>query len=174
MYPRLLGLISDERNLRLAWDYLRRRGGHAPGPNGRTYADYSEKEVWQLLRHLRDQIRGQTYRPEPGKPGRQPKEDGNGYRKIMLLNVEDRVVERAVVQILQPLFDPDFDDRSFGGRPCRGPLSALAAAEALVTVEGRRILVGQDLRNAFDSVLLKRLMQVLQPVAYQHRTYLRL
>jgi hypothetical protein len=80
---------------------------------------------------------------------------------LVLQNIEDRVVQRAIVTILQPLLDPLFDERSFGFRPQRGSLHALAHVERLTLDERRRVWVLEDLRDAFLHVPLQRLLQVV-------------
>src|SRR5207249_3057897 len=87
---------------------------------------------------------------------------GRGGRPLVLSNVEDRVVERAVVSILQPLLDPQFDDRSFGYPPRRGMQHALAQAERHVPKEQRRVWLTEDAKDAFLNVPLSRLLQVVR------------
>ena len=85
-----------------------------------------------------------------------------GQRWITLLNIFDRVAQRAVLQIVQPLLDPCFDPGSFGGRPRRSHLQALARAERLTLDEERTIWITADLRDAFGSVPLRRLRDLLR------------
>ena len=64
--PTLLARVADARTLRLAWTHLAERGGPAPGPDGRRFADYTAAEVWDLCRCLAEAIRAAgTYRPGP-------------------------------------------------------------------------------------------------------------
>jgi hypothetical protein len=111
--PFLLSRIADPRTLRDAWDHLARQGGQAPGPNGLRYTDLSTAEAWELCRCLARALRDGTYHP-----GRQQvcwieKGAGRNKRPLVLQNIEDRVVQRAIVTILQPLLDPLFDERRF-------------------------------------------------------------
>ena len=136
--PDLLGWIADARTLRLAWDHLARNGGHAPGPNGLRYPDLNCAEVWDLCRCLGGVIRGGTYGRGGERVKMVSKGAGRGERPLVLGNIEDCVVERAVASVLQPLLDPLFDDRSLGYRPGRSHLKALAEAERLTLQERRR------------------------------------
>ena len=77
-------------------------------------------------------------------------------------SVEARVVQRAAVEVLQPLLDPLFDPRSFGYRPGKGPLRALAAAEALYAARGLGAWVSADIRGAFPGVPVGRLPAVVR------------
>src|ERR1019366_4129 len=90
------------------------------------------------------------------------KTSGNGTRQLTLLDLFDRVVQRAAVQILQPLLDPLFLPFSLGFRPNRDREHALARAEALAVTERRWCWVVEDLRNAFDLVPQRRLLNVVK------------
>ena len=76
-------------------------------------------------------------------------------------SVEDRVVARAAVEVLQPLLDPRFDPRSFGYRPKKGPLRALATAEKLYRDHNLGVWVSVDIKNAFPSAPTGRLLGVI-------------
>lgn len=156
--PLLMRRLADARTLRSAADDLRRSGGKAPGPNGNRLDDLGDDGLWSLCRSLAEAIRAGTYRPGPERRIQVPKEDG-GFRQLTLRNIEDRVVGRALVRILQPLLDPQFGPFSFGFRPRRGCLAALAAA--LACAESRRATwwLCADLHKAFDTVPFARLMQ---------------
>jgi hypothetical protein len=160
--PQLFDRIADERTLRAAWDFLARNGGRSPGPNQHRYNDYTSAEVWGLCRCLRDILRNGTYQPGPERLVWIDKDSGNGRRPIALMNIEDRVVQRAIVQILQPVLDRLFDDRSNGYRPGRGPLNALAQAESLATSARRWVWVAEDIRDAFCHVPTARLLQIMR------------
>jgi len=160
--PQLFSWITDERNLRVAWDYLAAYGGQSPGPNGLRYADLAEHEVWSLMRCLRDAIRASIYHPGPIRRIRIPKLSGSGHRIIALQNIEDRVVARAIVQIIQPILDPKFDAASFGYRPGLSRTHAVATAEMHVTSARLTCWIVDDGRDAFDQISRNRLLDVLK------------
>jgi len=159
--PQLLHLAADTRSLRNAWDDLRHLGGQAPGPNGLSYSDLSQTEVWPLLRTLNSAIHGDSYRHGPDRKVRHPKSSGTGTRTLRLSNIEDRVVAKAILQTIQPALDLTFDDRSHGYRPGRGREHALHEATQL-TAHGLQVWVVEDIRDAFDHVPQQRLLQILQ------------
>jgi hypothetical protein len=80
----------------------------------------------------------------------------------VITNVEDRVVQRAAVLILQPLLDPLFDARSFGYRPRVGHFHALATAEVSSIGEQRRFWLVEDVQDAFRNIPVQRLLQVVK------------
>lgn len=160
--PHLRDWIADTRTLRQARDYLARRGGRAPGPDGVRYRDLNDRETWQWMRFCRAALRSGAYQPGPERVVHVPKASGSGTRPLVLQNITDRVVQRAAVEILQPLLDPLFDARSFGFRPGRGVRQALAAADATAAASGMWWWVTADIAVAFQAVPVARLLQVVR------------
>jgi hypothetical protein len=160
--PSLLFRASHEKVLRLSWDYLQEHGGQAPGPDGLRYDDPTEPQLWRLLRDVRDGIRAGTYVPDEERVRWIAKGPGRGRRPLVIQSIVDRVVQRALVEITQPLVDPRFDARSFGFRPRRSALDALALAEHLFLAERRRVWVTADVKDAFLRVPLPRLFGVVR------------
>ena len=159
--PSLLGFISDERTLFAAWQHTAAHGGTAPGPDGCRYDEFTVNEVWKWCRATREEIRAGEYTPGEESVHRIPKSSGGGFRELVLQSIFDRVGQRAVVETLQPLLDPLFDRRSFGYRPKKGPLRALATAERLYKSGKKGVWVSVDIRNAFPSVPIGRLLGVV-------------
>jgi Reverse transcriptase (RNA-dependent DNA polymerase) len=151
---------TDERMLRVAYDHLVR---HATTSGIENIRDRLGREQcrWELCRGLRDTLRARTYAPADEKLVEIPKASGRGMRTIVVQDPDDRLIQRAILQTIQPVLDPFFDERSFGFRPRRGRELALAVAEQLVTV-GARAVVTVDIKNAFASVPLPRLVQVVR------------
>jgi hypothetical protein len=160
--PHLFERIADTRTMRAAWDFLARQGGQAPGPDRHRYRDYTTSEVWDLARCLARAVRAGTYRPSPERIHWIDKGSGRGRRPIVLMNIADRVVQRAIVLILQPVLDPLFDARSFGYRPKISHLHALALAERLTLSRRRPVWAIDDLQDAFRHVPVPRLFQVVR------------
>jgi hypothetical protein len=140
---------------------LAAHGGQAPGPNGLTYQDLDEAAIWQLCQHLARVIKSGTYKPSRDRKVKIPKRDGVHFRTLRLQNIEDRVVQRAIVQIVQPLLDPRFSDRSHGFRPRRNRVHALAQAEHLASTQHHWVWLTEDLRDAFEHVPHGRLLNLL-------------
>lgn len=158
---KLFEAISDERNLKAAFEHLDSHGGRAPGPDGRTYGDYNEDEAWELCRALRNSLRSGDYRRGLLRSVKIPK-TGGGERTLELPNIADRVVARGMAQILAPVFEPTFSDCSFGFRAGRGRMHALAAAQHVTLREERLDWVIADIRNAFHQIPHARLADVLK------------
>jgi RNA-directed DNA polymerase len=114
-------------------------------------------DIAQTIEHLRThwaQIRQQllqgSYRPSPVRRVTTPKPDG-GQRELGIPTVTDRLIQQALLQVLQPLIDPTFSEHSYGFRPGRRAHDAVKAAQAYVQ-SGRRVVVDVDLEKFFDRV----------------------
>ena len=114
-------------------------------------------DIAQTIEHLRthwSQIRQQllqgNYRPNPVRRVAIPKPDG-GQRELGIPTVTDRLIQQALLQVLQPLIDPTFSEHSYGFRPGKRAHDAVKAAQAYVQ-SGRRVVVDVDLEKFFDRV----------------------
>jgi RNA-directed DNA polymerase len=130
-------------------------------------AGVDDLDIGQTIEHLRthwSQIRRQllrgTYRPSPVRRVTIPKPDG-GQRELGIPTVTDRLIQQALLQVLQPLIDPTFSEHSYGFRPGRRAHDAVKAAQAYVQ-SGRRVVVDVDLEKFFDRVNHDILMDRLQ------------
>ena len=156
----LPSLISDERNLIAAIDYLRSHGGGAAGVDGNRLIDLGRIEAWGLARDLRDRLCEGDYQRGPLLRCRFPKSGRPGVRTVYVANRDDRIVARAAVQIVVPLLEPFVADGVQSWRR-RGAQRALARAIVTTKAAGQRVWITEDLRNAFDEVGRERLCQVL-------------
>lgn len=154
-------------NLQLAWRMVRRnvpryRRARSAGPDGVSLADF-ERQMPRSLRLLQQALREETYVPRP--PGRfsLPRQ-GAPPRILARLNVEDRIAQRAALQVLAPLWEEIFLPCSFGYRPGRSVEMALEAVRNL-REQGRRWALHGDVAACFDrldhDILRKRLRRTL-------------
>ncbi len=154
---RLMEQVADSANLNAAWKRVRENGG-APGIDGITVAAFLEyaKPRSEALR--RELLEG-SYRPSPLRRVKIPKPAG-GERNLSIPTVQDRVVQQAILQVLQPILDPSFSEHSYGFRPGRSAHQAVAAAQAYIQ-DGYDWVVDFDLEAFFDRVHHDRLMSRL-------------
>ena len=121
----------------------------APGVDGMTIDDARDylREHWP---DIRSQLLDGTYQPQPVKRVEIPKPDG-GVRKLGVPCVVDRLIQQAVLQVLQERWDPTFSEHSYGFRPGRSAHQAVAQAQRYVA-EGYNVVVDLDLEKFFDRV----------------------
>ena len=154
----LLMAALTRENLQQAWKRVRANKG-AAGVDGRDIPETARylQTAWP---EIRDQLLQGTYRPSPVRRVTIPKPDG-GERELGIPTVTDRLIQQALLQILQPILDPTFSEYSFGFRPGRSAQEAVVRAQAYVQ-SGRRIVVDVDLEKFFDRVNHDILMGRLQ------------
>src|SRR5271163_240092 len=144
----LMEEVCDGENLQSAWKRVRRNQG-SPGVDGMTIDDATGylREHWPSTR---SQLLDGTYRPQPVKRVEIPKPDG-GIRKLGVPCVVDRLIQQALLQVLQERWDPTFSEHSYGFRPGRSAHQAVAQAQRYVA-EGYNVVVDLDLEKFFDRV----------------------
>jgi hypothetical protein len=98
----------------------------------------------------RAQLLAGTYQPQPVKR-QEIRKPGGGIRQLGIPTVLDRMIQQAILQVLQPRFDPTFSEHSYGFRPGRRAHDAVLAAQRYIQ-EGRRVVVDVDLEKFFDRV----------------------
>jgi RNA-directed DNA polymerase len=144
----LMEEVTHRDNLNRAYRRVMANKG-APGVDGLTVdelAGWIAEHKPELIAALLDG----TYQPQPVRGVEIPK-PGGGVRQLGIPTVVDRLVQQALLQVLDPLWDPTFSDSSFGFRPGRSAHQALAQASRYVA-EGRAIVVDLDLEKFFDRV----------------------
>ncbi len=121
----------------------------APGPDGMTT---TELRSWLHVRwpEVRARLYAGTYRPQPVRRVFIPKPGGK-VRSLGVPTVLDRLIQQALLQVLTPIFDPEFSERSFGFRPGRSAHQAVEAAREAIA-SGHAFVVDLDLESFFDRV----------------------
>ena len=146
--------------LQRAWVMVRRNNG-APGIDKTTLAEAEQYGVSRLLGELVSELRGKTYRPLPARRVFIPKPGTTEQRPLSIPAVRDRIVQAAVKIVLEPVFEADMADCSFGFRPKRSPHDAL---QVLIdeSWRGRRWVVETDIASCFSAIPHGKLMQAVE------------
>lgn len=130
-----------------AWCIVAKNDG-APGVDGMSIDDIEDPEA--LVAALREELRTKTYRPQPVLRTYIPKPDGR-LRPLGIPAIRDRVVQTAVLLILEPIFEADFTDSSFGFRPGKSAHQAIDAIRQHLAA-GLRNVYDADLQGYFDTI----------------------
>ena len=140
--------VVSRANLMAALKRVRANKGSA-GVDGMTTEELGPHLMTTWPR-LREELLAGRYRPHPVKRVAIPK-NGGGLRELGIPTVVDRFIQQALLQVLQPIFDPTFSDSSYGFRPTRSAHQAVLVAQRYVQ-EGRGVVVDVDLEKFFDRV----------------------
>jgi RNA-directed DNA polymerase len=136
---------------------LAKRNNGAPGSDGVTFEAIERGGVAAFLAQLRDELVTRTYRPRRNRRVEIPKDGGKKVRVLGIPAIRDRVVRGAVKLIVEPIFEADFCNGSYGYRPQRKAHDALArVTKAIIT--GKTQVIDVDLAAYFDSVRHDRLL----------------
>lgn len=156
---KLFDCITSIPSLSNAFIAVKRNKG-APGIDGVTIEEFEENLAGNLS-ELSRELREWRYHPHPVKRVRIPKPGTNKKRLLGIPCVRDRVVQYSIKQNLEPLFDPDFSDSSFGFRSGRSQHDAVKKAKELVR-SGKKWVVDIDLETFFDTINHDRVIHLLK------------
>jgi RNA-directed DNA polymerase len=153
-YEQLMEEVCERKNCWQAYKRVKANKG-SPGIDGRKVGELSGylKQHWPSIR---EQLLRGTYQPQPVRRVEIPKPDG-GVRKLGIPTVLDRLIQQAVMQVLQRRWDPTFSEHSHGFRPKRSAQQAVAKAQQYIAA-GHRWVVDLDLEKFFEGGPLSPLL----------------
>jgi RNA-directed DNA polymerase len=156
---RLFDKVFAERNLFAAFQQVAQKKG-AAGVDHVSVTQFGHalpESLWEVA----DQLRHGTYQPQSIRRVHIPKPGTNETRPLGIPTVRDRTVQAAVVNVIEPIFERDFAEHSYGFRPGRGCKDALRRVDALLK-DGYTTVVDADLKGYFDSIPHDRLLTCLK------------
>lgn len=156
---RLYDKVFAERNLLAAFQQVATKKG-AAGVDHVSVTQF-ERSLPESLWEIQDQLKRGTYQPQSIRRVHIPKPGSNETRPLGIPTVRDRMVQAAVVNVIEPIFERDFAEHSYGFRPERGCKDALRRVDALLKA-GFVYVVDADLKGYFDSIPHDRLMMRLK------------
>lgn len=157
----LYGLVTHPDTLQWAWTRVKRNHG-APGVDGVDFAEIEEAEggVEYFLKVLHEELKGKRYRAQAVRRVYIEKENGK-MRPLGIPTIKDRVAQMAVKLILEPIFEADFNDCSYGYRPGRGAKDAVEAIARHVKT-GKTEVYDADLSGYFDTIPHDKLISAIR------------
>ena len=146
-------------NLRRAFEKVWSNGGSA-GADGQTVAHYARHAEAELQR-LHEELREGKYRPQPVRRAWIPKPGSKEQRPLGIPAVRDRIVQGALRHVLEPIFETEFAEHSYGFRPGKGAKDALRRVDTLLKA-GHEWVVDADLKSYFDTIPHERLLALMK------------
>lgn len=155
----LMDKVYSLKNLSAAWGRVRANGGVA-GIDQQTIALFEENEAWEL-HQLHEQLRSGSYRPQAVRRAWIDKPGSTEKRPLGIPAVRDRVVQTALRHVLEPIWEAEFAETSYGFRPGRGCKDALRRVDGLLKA-GYTFVVDADLKQYFDTIPHEGLMEAVR------------
>ncbi|HYV72712.1 MAG TPA: reverse transcriptase domain-containing protein, partial [Candidatus Binatia bacterium] len=140
--------------------FLMLRRDASAGVDQVTYRDY-EKQAEQKIQQLHERLKNKTYRALPLRRIYIPKEDGR-QRPISIPALEDKIAQKAVVELLNAIYEQDFLDCSYGFRPGRGAQQALDEVGRAICRESTSCVLELDITSYFDAIVREQLMEMIE------------
>lgn len=155
----LIDKVWAERTLERAWEKVRSNGG-SPGMDGMT-VDRFQKDSQSRLLAVKEQLRAGAYQPKSVKRVWIDKLGSREKRPLGVPTVTDRVVQSALRMVMEPIFERDFAEHSYGFRPRRGCKDALRRVDQMLGA-GKAWVVDADLKSYFDTIPHDRLLEMVK------------
>jgi len=144
--------------LERAWTGLRKEA--SAGVDGVTYAEYGV-HLRENLQQLHDRVASGQYRAQPLRRVYIPKEEGT-RRPISIPTLEDKIVQRAAMELLTEIYEQDFLGCSYGFRPGRSPHEALDEIGRVICRRPVRYVLEADICAYFDAIVRSQLMELIE------------
>ena len=144
----------------LRWSYYALERKAAAGVDGRTWEAYGE-HLEEHLRDLHDRVHRGAYRALPSRRRMIPKPDGS-QRPLGIASIEDKIVQRAMVEVLHSVYEPEFLGFSYGFRPGRSQHDALDALWVAISTTAVNWIADADIRSFFDTVNHEQLIGFIE------------
>jgi RNA-directed DNA polymerase len=145
--------------LRESYRRVKQNGG-APGVDGMTFGQIEEIGVESYLEEIRKELEGNTYKPSMVKRVYIPKANGK-MRPLGIPTIKDRIVQMSCKMVIEPIFEADFEDSSYGFRPKRSSKDAIKAIKKHLQT-GRTEVLDADISSYFDNIPHEKLMMVIR------------
>ena len=156
-FNNLMKIISSRENILLAYRNLKMNSGSTTsGCDNKTIKDYQEKDEFEFVSEIQEALK--NYFPNTIKRIFIPKKNGK-ERPLGIPTIKDRIIQQAILQVLEPICEAKFYQHSYGFRPNRSTQHALARMSSLINISQMTYVVDMDIKGFFDNVNHKKLRQ---------------
>lgn len=169
-FNKLHGIIANENNIKLAFRMIKtNHGSKTPGVDGMTIKDIKESEIERYVQRIKDKL--ESYKPDKVRRVWIPK-GVNDKRPLGISTLEDRIIQQAIKQVIEPICEAKFHNHSYGFRPNRSVAHALARVNYLINQAGFYYTVDLDIKGFFDNVNHNKLINQLFTLGIRDRKVL--
>ena len=169
-FTKIMPIILSENNIRLAYRNLKRNSGSKTA--GTDHQTIKDLETWKepdLVRYVRKRL--EWYIPQPVRRVEIAKDNGK-TRPLGIPTIQDRLIQQCFLQVLEPICEAKFHDRSFGFRPNRSQKNAVAVAYSLMQIQHLHFVVDLDIKGFFDNVSHGKLLRQMWALGIRDKTVL--
>lgn len=166
-FIKLMDIIQSDENIMLAYRNIKRNGGSlTSGTDGRTIEDLEILSTEELIDYVRKRLR--WYVPQPVKRVEIPK--GNGKtRPLGIPTIADRLIQQCFLQVLEPICEAKFHDRSYGFRPLRSAQNAMAVYYKYIQLMDLYYVVDVDIKGFFDNINHGKLLRQMWSIGIRDK-----
>ena len=168
----LLSIITSEENIKLAYRNIKKNhGSKTAGTDGKTIQDLEKWQTETLINHIRKKL--EYYEPQAIRRVEIPKPNGK-KRPLGIPTIMDRLIQQCIYQILEPIAEAKFHERSNGFRPNRSTEHAIAQVYKMVQTQQLHYIVDIDIKAFFDNVQHGKLLKQMWQMGIQNKKLLKI
>lgn len=168
----LLSIITSEENIKLAYRNIKKNhGSKTAGTDGKTIQDLEKWQTETLINHIRKKL--EYYEPQAIRRVEKPKPNGK-KRPLGIPTIMDRLIQQCIYQILEPIAEAKFHERSNGFRPNRSTEHAIAQVYKMVQTQQLYYIVDIDIKAFFDNVQHGKLLKQMWQMGIQDKKLLKI
>lgn len=168
----LLSIITSEENIKLAYRNIKNNhGSKTAGTDGKTIRDLEKWQTEKLINHIRKKL--EYYKPQAIRRVEIPKPNGK-KRPLGIPTIMDRLIQQCIYQILEPIAEAKFHERSNGFRPNRSTENAIAQVYKMVQTQQLYYLVDIDIKAFFENVQHGKLLKQMWQMGIQDKKLLKI
>ena len=170
VFNQLMDFIKSEENIKLAYRNIKRNhGSNTPGTDERNISDIENMSSTEYVQLVRNKLA--WYKPKPVKRVEIPKPNGK-MRPLGIPTITDRLVQQCILQVLEPICEAKFHERSNGFRPNRSAENALAQCYRMIQRQHLHFVVDLDIKGFFDNVNHAKLIRQMWALGIRDKTLL--